>query len=306
MEKECDQCGIKYNTKNKKQKYCSVECQHNSYRKKTAERVKVCCQYCGLEFEERKHKVEKYGVKYCNKKCADLHKKTTYLKEGNPAFGTKRTEKQKNNASIRSKKLWKNEEYRNKIKNGIFKFIETNGYFPGTDENSKRKRMETMIERYGIPHNWVGKYGERECDKTTLEIYGKTSAQMLIDYSHYYNKKTDIEKMFEIMLEELEIPFQYKFRIYDKEKVDFWFREYDFLIINTNALIEVDGDYWHGNKNIFEELTDFQQSVKVNDEIKEKFANTKGYNVFRVWGSDIKKNNHEVKNKLKEIWEKLK
>jgi hypothetical protein len=117
MEKECDQCGVKYDTKNKKQKYCSVECQHNSYRKKTVERVKVCCQYCGSEFEERKHKVEKYGVKYCNKKCADLHKKTTYLKEGNPAFGTKRTEKQKNNASIRSKKLWGNEEYRNKIKN---------------------------------------------------------------------------------------------------------------------------------------------------------------------------------------------
>jgi very-short-patch-repair endonuclease len=306
MEKECDQCGVKYNTKNKKQKYCSVECQYNSYRKKTAQRVKVCCQYCGIEFEERKHKVEKYGVKYCNKKCADLHKKTTYLKEGNPAFGTKHTEKQKNNASIRSKKLWKNEEYRNKIKNGISKFIKINGYFPGTDENSKRKRMETMIERYGIPHNWVGKYGERACDKKTLEIYNKTSVQMLIDYSHYYNRKTDIEKMFEIILEELEIPFQYKFRIYDKEKIDFWFREYDFLIINTNVLIEVDGDYWHGNKNIFEELTDFQQSIKLNDEIKEKFANTKGYNVFRFWGSDIKKNNNEVKNKLKEIWEKLK
>ena len=54
------------------------------------------------------------------------------------------------------------------------------------------------------------------------------------------------------------------------------------------------------------ELTDFQKSVQVNDEIKEKFANTKGYDVVRFWGSDVKKNSEEVKNRVKEIWEKLK
>jgi len=305
MEKECNQCGVKYNTKNKKQKYCSVECQHNSYRKKTAERVKVCCQYCGMEFEERKHKVEKYGVKYCNKKCADLHKKTTFLKEGNPAFGTKRTEKQKNDTSIRAKKLWENEEYRNKIKESMSKFVEKFGHYPGTDELTRIKKRKTMIERYNVHHNWVGKYGERDCDKTTINIYGKTSAQMLADYSQHYGKKTDIEKMFEIILEELNIPYQCKYRVYDKEKINFWFREYDFLILDTNILIEVDGDYWHGNESIFNELSDFQKSVQMNDKIKENFAKTKGYNVVRFWGSDIKKNNHEVKNKLKEIWEKL-
>jgi len=305
MEKKCEMCDKNYKPRRKEQKYCSVECQHKSYRKKTAERVQIRCQSCGLEFEERKNKVEKYGVKYCSKKCSGLGKKITYLKEGNPAFGTKHTQERKNNTSIRIKKLWESEEYRNKIKESISKFVEKFGHYPGVDDLSKRKRKKTMIERYGIPHNWIGKYGERDCDKTTLDIYGKTSAQMLVDYSHFYTKKTDIEKMFEIMLEELEIPFQCKFRIYDKEKVDFWFREYDFLILNTNVLIEVDGDYWHGNENIFEELTDFQKSVQVNDEIKEKFANTKGYDVVRFWGSEVKKNSQDVKNKIKEIWEKL-
>jgi very-short-patch-repair endonuclease len=305
MEKKCEICDKNYKPKRKEQKYCSVECQHNSYRKKTAERVKINCQYCGLEFEVRKNKVEKYGVKYCTKKCADLHKKITYLKEGNPAFGTKRTEEQKNNTSIRIKELWKSEEYRNKIKESIIKFVEKSGYYPGTDNHSKMKRKKTMIERYNVPHNWVGKYGERDCDKTTINIYGKTSTQMLIDYSHHYSKKTDIEKMFEIILEELDIPHQCKYRIYDKEKINFWFKEYDFLILNTNLLIEVDGDYWHGNKNVFSELSDFQKSVQMDDRIKENFAISKGYDVVRFWGSDIKKNRYEVKNKLKEIWEKL-
>lgn len=305
MEKKCEICDKNYKPRRKEQKYCSVECQHKSYRKKTAERVQICCQSCGLEFEERKNKVEKYGVKYCSKKCSGLHKKITYLKEGNPAFGTKHTQERKNNTSIRTKQLWKSEEYRNKIKKSISKFVEVFGHYPGTDYESKIKRKKTMIERYNVSHNWIGKYGERDCDKTTLDIYGKTSVQMLIDYSHFYNKKTDIEKIFQIILEELEIPFQCKFRIYDKEKINFWFKEYDFLIINTNVLIEVDGDYWHGNESIFNELSDFQKSVQLNDKIKENFANTEGYDVVRFWGSDVKKNSYEVKNKIKEIWEKL-
>jgi len=75
---------------------------------------------------------------------------------------------------------------------------------------------------------------------------------------------------------------------------------------NSLKFCWIDGDYWHGNEDIFEELTDFQKSVQVNDEIKENFANIKGYKVVRFWGSDVKKNSQEVKNIVKEIWEKLK
>jgi very-short-patch-repair endonuclease len=306
MEKQCEICYKNYKPRKKEQKFCSVECQYESYRKPKIEKVLTTCNFCGVEFSTLPNRLLTGKDKYCCRECKDRHQVYIYSGSNNPTYGLKQSEEQKNNTSIRTKKLWENEEYRNKVKNGVSKFIKKNGYFPGTDENSKRKRRQTMVERYSIPHNWVGKYGERDCDKTTLDIYGKTSVQMLIDYSHYYNKKTDIEKIFEIMLEELEIPFQSKFRLYDKEKVDFWFKEYDFLILDTNILIEVDGDYWHGNEEIFEELTNFQKSVQVNDNIKEKFANTKGYYVVRFWGSDVKKNSQEVKNRIKEIWKKLK
>jgi hypothetical protein len=302
MEKQCEICNKDYKPRRKEQKFCSVECQHESYRKIKVERIECTCLFCDKKF----YKLQSNPRKYCSKKCSDNHKKITYLGENNPSYNRKMSDDELKMRSEITKKLWEDEGYRCKIKKSKNLFFEKNGYWPGNDEDSMLKKKETMVKKFGVSHNWIGRYGERKCDKTTLDVYGKTSAEMLIEYSHFFGKKTDIEKMFEVILEELEIPFQCKFRIYDKDKVNFWFREYDFLILNTNILIEVDGDYWHGNQNIFEELTEFQKSIQINDEIKENFAKNKGYNVIRFWGSDIKKNSQEIKNRIKEIWEKLK
>ena len=302
MEKQCEICNKDYKPRRKEQKFCSVECQHESYRKIKVERIECTCLLCDKKF----YKLQSNRGKYCSKKCSDNHKKIIYLGENNPSYNRKMSDDELKMRSEITKKLWEDESYRGKIKKSKNLFFKKNGYWPGNDKDSMLKKKETMVKKFGVSHNWMGIYGERKCDKTTLDVYGKTSAQMLIDYSHFFGKKTDIEKMFEVILEELEIPFQCKFRIYDKDKVNFWFREYDFLILNTNILIEVDGDYWHGNQNIFEELTEFQKSIQINDEIKENFAKNKGYNVIRFWGSDIKKNSQEIKNRIKEIWEKLK
>jgi very-short-patch-repair endonuclease len=306
MEKECEVCGKNYKPKRKIQKYCSVECQHESYRQPKIEKVTTLCGFCNKEFLILPNKLLTGKGKYCSRKCKDTHQKFIYSGTNNPTYGIKQSEEQKSKTSIRTKKLWESEEYRDKIKKGVSNYVQKFGHYPATSDESKRKRKKTMIEKYGVSHNWVGEYGKRKCDISTIRIYGETSLQILANYNHYYGKKTDIEKLFEKILEELEIPFQSKFRIYDKEKVNFWYKEYDFLLVNTKILIEVDGDYWHGNQNIFNELSDFQKSVQINDEIKEKFATTKGYDVVRFWGSDVKKNIDDVKNKIKEIWEKLK
>jgi very-short-patch-repair endonuclease len=305
MDKVCQQCKKNYDAKNAKQKYCSVECQHESYRKPKVERVRTICNYCGKEFLILPNKLERGFGKVCSKDCANKNLKILYIGENNPAYGVKKSDESKLQTSITFKKLWQTDDFRKKIKDGMSKFIENNGHYPGQDSKSKEKRNETMIERYGFKHNWNGKYGERKCDKTTIELYGKSTAQMLVDYSHVYGKKTDIETIFEKILEECNIPFQSKYRLYDENKINFWFREYDFLISNTKILIEVDGDYWHGNSNIFKNLSDFQKSVQENDKIKENFAKLKGYDVIRFWGSDVKNNNLDVKNKIKKIWEEL-
>jgi len=306
MEKECNICKNIFETKNKKQKTCSVKCQYESYRVKKVERVNTNCTLCGCEFSILPNKLENGKGKYCSRECKDKHQKIIYLGTNNPTYGLKQSEEQKRKTSIRSKKLWETQEYRNKIKDGINNFIEINGFYPGSDNQTIEKRRKTMFERYGVKHNWVGKYGERKCDLTTIEIYGKTSTDMLAEYSHYYGKKTNIESIFEQILQELNVPYQFKFRIYDKQKINFWYKEYDFLLLDTNILIEVDGDYWHGNENKFTELSEFQKQVKNNDLIKQEFAKSKGFDVLRFWEENIIKDKEQVKQQIQEICQKLK
>jgi hypothetical protein len=101
--------------------------------------------------------------------------------------------------------MWQTKESADKIKESKILFFEKNGYWPGTDNESIRKRKETMVERYGVSHNWIGKYGDRKCDKTTINLYGKSAADMLMEYSHHFGKKTDIEIIFEDILHLLPI-----------------------------------------------------------------------------------------------------
>jgi very-short-patch-repair endonuclease len=301
MEKECIKCHKVYSTVKKTQKFCSVECQHQSYRVPKVERVKCICLKCGEEFLKIPSKAnEKYG-KYCSRNCKDEHQKEIYLGEKNPSWNRIQPSEERELRSVIMKERWKDDTFKDKIKKGMIDSFKKNGVWPGTSEDSKMKRKVTMIKNYGISHNWIGKYGERKCDKTTLEIYGKSASDMLCEYTHYFNKKTDIEIIFENLLDEMNIQNQPKFRIYNENKDEFCFREYDFLIKNTNILIEVDGDYWHGNDKKFHPLSEFQEEIKRKDRIKEDFAKRNGYEVIRFWGSDIKKNINDIKDKIKKL-----
>jgi very-short-patch-repair endonuclease len=239
--------------------------------------------------------------KYCSRECKDLHQKQKYKGEKNPMYGKKITEKTRNIRSDAMVKKWKDESYREKRRKGIENFVNEHGYYSGTDEKSKNRRKQTMLERYGVVHNWIGDYGERICDKTTVEKYGKSSVEMLSDYEIIYGKETDIEKIFKKILEDLSIQYDYKYRMYNKNDDSFWYREFDFLIKNTHILIEVGGDYWHGNEKLFETLNEFQIETQKKDKIKENFAISNGYRVLRFWGSEIKKIPEKIKIELTKV-----
>lgn len=60
---KCKYCGLEFNTKDKKQKYCSKECYHNAIRKH--KKIIVCCKMCGKDFETNTG----YPQKYCSPQC---------------------------------------------------------------------------------------------------------------------------------------------------------------------------------------------------------------------------------------------
>lgn len=300
MDKKCLICGKTYKSYNKNSKFCGVECQHKSYRNPKVKRISSNCLNCGVEFHIKENDIELGRGKYCGRECKDVHQKNLYQGENNPMYGKKHSEETRKKKSEITKKLWENNEYKQKIKESKIVFLNKNGFWPGCDDESINKRKITNIERYGVSHIWEGVYGERKCDKTTVLKYGKSSVDILTDYEFHYGKHTDIEVIFKNLLDELGIEYQSKFRIYNESKTPFWYKEFDFLINNTNFLIEVDGDFWHGNKETLKEINKFHKETQEKDRIKQNFAEQMGYEVIRFWGSDIKKNIESVVNKLLE------
>ena len=75
-------------------------------------------------------------------------------------------------------------------------------------------------------------------------------------------------------------------------------KSYDFKIKEKPLIIEVDGDFWHGNpsqKNHYEKVDD----VKINDLLKDLIASERGYKVIRLWESDINRDISIVMNSLR-------
>jgi very-short-patch-repair endonuclease len=63
---------------------------------------------------------------------------------------------------------------------------------------------------------------------------------------------------------------------------------YDFYIPDYKLLIEVDGDYWHGNTK--KPLNDMQKKNKINDFIKDKIALLNNLGIIRFTEKDIRNN----------------
>lgn len=92
-----------------------------------------------------------------------------------------------------------------------------------------------------------------------------------------------------------------------KKKVRFY--SYDILVESTNLLIEVNGDYWHGNPKIYKPndliLKGSTGEIKVSNKWKKdakkiQAAKDAGYNVLVVWESDWKTEPEKTKNKILE------
>lgn len=289
-------------TKNKV--YCSIECQHIGYKKLKVDRVKINCLLCNKEFETLPNKIDN-GKKYCSRLCKDLHQKELYIKEGNPVYNIEHTNEWKKWNSERMKKLWETEEHKEKVKIGQEKFLNENGYWMGTDEESVNKRENTILRKYGVKN--ISKISDirDKADNTCLIKYGKTSFELLLEGSKN-SKNTSIEIKIGKILIELGIKFETQYDIFFNDKN---FRSYDFYLSDYNILIEADGDYWHANPTKYSDielLTEIQKINIDNDKFKNNLAIENGYNLIRFWENDIRKKNFKYKliNEIKKYGKK--
>jgi very-short-patch-repair endonuclease len=111
--------------------------------------------------------------------------------------------------------------------------------------------------------------------------------------NNYRNKKTKLECVFENILETLGINFKYQHQVSSAI--------FDFLILETNILIEIDGDFHHCNPNSIHKIPKFPIQIKTvgNDIRKNLIAEDNGYKLLRFWESDINTKPEYVIEELK-------
>ena len=99
-------------------------------------------------------------------------------------------------------------------------------------------------------------------------------------------KDTSIEIKLQQFLTQLGIEFfthTYRKEIKHGYQCDIW-------IPSKNLVIEADGDYWHGNPDIYskEQLNEMQIKQQERDNVRTKELLEKGFKVLRLWESEIK------------------
>ena len=84
-------------------------------------------------------------------------------------------------------------------------------------------------------------------------------------------------------------------------------RFYDFKIEN-GPILEINGSYWHGDKRIYEEkdLNSVQKKNIYIDNLKRKWAENNGIEIYYFWEKDIHENPEQILLTLKEILKKYK
>ena len=73
---------------------------------------------------------------------------------------------------------------------------------------------------------------------------------------------------------------------------------YDIHITGTSLLIEVQGDYWHANPEIYLDKEKINQTQRANvrrDHYKRKFAKENGFYTLYIWEKDLKSDLNKVK-----------
>jgi very-short-patch-repair endonuclease/predicted nucleic acid-binding Zn ribbon protein len=92
---------------------------------------------------------------------------------------------------------------------------------------------------------------------------------------------------------------KYHFQYFLKTK-DSTCKSYDFKIKDTNILLEIDGDYWHGGPGVEKHFFKLEE-VKENDLLKNQIAIENGYSLIRVWESNIYNQPNIILQKIREL-----
>jgi len=190
----------------------------------------------------------------------------------------------------------------------------------------KEKKKQTFLKNYGVDNIRKWKPFYEYVDKIILEKYGITKKELLsIKGREVWEKKTDeqknewlnksilsdkaaetrrkskkgywsskLETKIENVLKENNIIYTHQFIIKISNKKRKYF---DFLLVEYNILIEINGDYWHANPTIYKpnDIIHYNfgytkaKEIWEKDEIKKEIAEKNGYKIIYIWEKELNK-----------------
>jgi len=157
----------------------------------------------------------------------------------------------------------------------------------GNNNPACRKEVREKISKTRI---------DRELSKgKNNPMFGKTHTTEAIKKIMSHRPMNKLEKMVASELDRLNLKYTFQFFITS----DGVCKSYDFKIKRKPIIIEVDGDFWHGNPDTKSHHTGVEET-KENDTLKERMANDRNYRVLRFWETDVKNDLSVIENKLKE------
>jgi G:T-mismatch repair DNA endonuclease (very short patch repair protein) len=170
------------------------------------------------------------------------------------------------------------------------------------DTPGYHKRNDTVLKRYGVTNVRMLESTKDKIDNTMVNLYGKKRICKSPGYKFKINKQNKLESKIAEILTRLNISYKYSHFVCRKQ--------FDFLITGTKILLEIQGDFWHANPNLFQ-ATDIlnypggkieAQIIWAKDKEKKNLVESYGYKIIEIWESDIKtKSDEEIANYLIDI-----
>jgi G:T-mismatch repair DNA endonuclease (very short patch repair protein) len=232
----------------------------------------------------------------------------------------------------------KTQIYKNKIEStNLKKFSVKN---PSQSEAIKEKKKQTFLKNFGYENNFCNKKIQKLAQSNIdyEKVYNTTRDSLIEQYGpDVYNvsqipgvgkkignslkkrisKMTENErrKMTETARSNIKYVSSQEIRIQAiLNQLDIEYTANGFLyaynwdlIFKNKIIIEIQGDFWHGNPKFYKESDVLLQGLSVKDvwdkdKKKRKAVESKGYSVYYIWENDINKmTDEEIYNLLKNI-----
>ncbi len=276
---KCAWCGKdillpSWRAKKSNRHFCDVECKgkwQSEHKKgpasphyKKESHVLTECDYCGKNFKIRIGQYKRYKTHYCSMDCCDKAKIGKKYPE-------RKTELHKCICPICGKAFFQSKNSKRQRKTCS---RECGHIMRGKNSYNRVKLSCQYCEKEYVVAN-CEKDRSKYCSRSCLAL-----AKLVDGQSNTLPERLTADK-----LTELGIKFVPQYPI-DRMKVDFYLPE-------TNTVLEVYGDYWHGNPTKYPKrsMLDEIQIQNINRDRKRKhFLIKSGYRFVYIWESQIKEN----------------